>query len=381
MPLSDLPIDILARVLPIEKHLVDLPHRIRLPWLNLMPQKQCFRILAESGIGAFKRHGKNRDRLRIVSIPETSKDIDIGNFTHILTYWAQLNAKFFCKIFINFGDEQNLRIKYHKEYIIFNYTMVKDLVIKYVGFLSKVYIWIGRNDIQMYSFMCFWVLKSRHRRHSIVSVQYPLIVDANSSEALVNFSKNLLQQEYHSFAIQQFRRIFFSWIRVFELTMSIHQYLEIKLHLIKSDSRHHLKPEFLLMYLTHNTELKQPHGSHVGPKSDLFLDFQNEWITDVFTTTQVKEFTLDYFSPQSTFYNFINLLPFIPNVSVLNLSFGILEFFNIPRVVLSKPFDLHIQARVDKQYYESVQYIYARTIWNTEIFDDCVVLSCIKCKE
>ncbi|CCG25001.1 hypothetical protein CORT_0G03240 [Candida orthopsilosis Co 90-125] len=172
MPLSDLPIDILARVLPIEKHLVDLPHRILLPWLNLMPQKRCFRILAESGIGAFKRHGKNRDRLRIVSIPETSKGIDIGNFTHILTYWDQLSAKFFCKIFINFGDEQNLSIKYHREYIIFNYTMVKDLVIKYVGFLR--FVSHGQLErVLIYMSMGFLMLKYSNTSHEVVSFSYP----------------------------------------------------------------------------------------------------------------------------------------------------------------------------------------------------------------
>ncbi|KAI5957689.1 hypothetical protein KGF57_002955 [Candida theae] len=98
----------------------------------------------------------------------------------------------------------------------------------------------------------------------------------------------------------------------------------------------------------------------------------------MFTITQVREFTLDYFSPQSAFYSFTGLLPLIAKVIVLNPSFVDLEFFSIPRMVKSNALHLHIHARTGKQYYESVKHNYARTVWNTEMFDDCVILGGVK---
>lgn len=89
---------------------------------------------------------------------------------------------------------------------------------------------------------------------------------------------------------------------------------------------------------------------------------------------------MDYYAPKSTTIDLKGLLKFMPNLVMFSLSFGNLGFFHIPRLLKQKPFNIHIQVRIDKDYYDAVKYKYVKTIWNGEMLDDCVMLSCIKDK-
>ncbi|KAI5957551.1 hypothetical protein KGF57_003245 [Candida theae] len=66
MQLSDLPIEPFIRILPIEDHLLDLPIEIIVPWLNLLPAAESFRIIGDSGIG---RVARNDGLLPQVTVP------------------------------------------------------------------------------------------------------------------------------------------------------------------------------------------------------------------------------------------------------------------------------------------------------------------------
>lgn len=58
MDLSDLPVELLVKVLPIEKNLLHFPKETIIPWLNLLPQVKLFRILGNSGVGYKRLQGE-----------------------------------------------------------------------------------------------------------------------------------------------------------------------------------------------------------------------------------------------------------------------------------------------------------------------------------
>ncbi|KAG5417109.1 hypothetical protein I9W82_004742 [Candida metapsilosis] len=374
MQLSDLPIHLLAQVLPIEEYLIDLPKSILYPWLNSLPQRQCFKVLAERGFGAMTRD--TNGNLEVIKNAEPSKCIRTSKYNYSESYWHTLTFKLAGTIFINFGDQLQLRNKYFKEYIIFDYSVIQDLTVNYLGFLADVFIWTSKKDTKIRVLTSFWSARFHSSTFSIVSVHCPPEMETKVSERITRLTKYINQ---HSNYIRICCDRWYSNVQDFELTMTVSQYLKTKIHLVELKSCHHLKPKSLLFYLKHTTSASPRLQSYnVELSAEEHLDFQLEWITDVFATEQIVEFTLDYFSPQSTFSGLTSLFQSMPNVAVLNLNLGMMKFYLIPRMIPSKPFDVHIQVRIDRQYYETVKFNYVRTVWDTEIFENFVILNCVK---
>lgn len=316
--------------------------------------------------------------LEIIKNPEPSKGIKRSKYNYSDSYWRKLSFKLAGTIFINFGDQLQLRNKYFREYIIFDYSVIQDLTVNYLGFLAEVLIWTSKKDMEICTYTSFWSAKFHSLTWSIVSVQYPPEMETRVSEKIAKFTRSINQHKSNAVHIRNCCHLWFSRIQDFELTMTVSQYLKTKIHLVELKSCHHLKPKSLLIYLKHTPALTQLQSHNVDSSAEEHLDFQLEWITDVFATEQIIEFTLGYFSPQSTFSRLISLLQSMPNVTVLNLNLGIMNFFVIPRMIPSKPFDVHIQVRIDREYYETVKFNYVRTVWDTEIFEDFVILNCVK---
>lgn len=131
MQLSDLPIELLVRVLPIEGYLLYLPNETIIPWLNLLSQVELFRILGDSGcsMALTKKHPKVYTTIlgkRCTKCGICFEEVDAA--------LRKVFEKFAYKIFIT--TEQSIEAKYYKKYIVFDFETVRHLICGYYPLLS-----------------------------------------------------------------------------------------------------------------------------------------------------------------------------------------------------------------------------------------------------
>lgn len=136
MQLSDLPTELLVRVLPIEDYLLDLPNEIIIPWLNLLPQVELFRILGDSGCGC-KLTNKHDIAHTTLSGKICTKYGDCFETTD--AGLRKVFDKFDCKMFIKTG--QSIEAKYYKKYVIFDFEAIRHLICEYYHLLGCLRIW------------------------------------------------------------------------------------------------------------------------------------------------------------------------------------------------------------------------------------------------
>ncbi|KAI5962735.1 hypothetical protein KGF57_001469 [Candida theae] len=377
MKLSDLPFEIIARTLPIDEHLLDLPDTVLFPWLNLLPQRQCLKMLAEKGVGLglAQKISNGKRTFKIVSVPESTRLVDTGNFSNGWEYSREINVKFYFKIYVDFGHPFNHTPGHQErregEHVVFNFDLVQDLLFRYVGFANAVWVWTGTKEYHLFLAMPSLMWKVCDLTFQQVSFSHPSsFIDLNVASALQRFSNKFVPTMLQCWAPPTGQQKLCALIRSLELNFTVNQFLEFKHNVAKESSQAHLGPESLSIYLEMDGPGKgyrwrRNHHDLLSPattrennndNNDAFLDFPTEWITEVFTMAQVKEFTLDYFAPTSRIPNLKKLLSSMPKLSHLSLSFGVLDFVNIPRLVTPKSFDLHIQVRISKSYFETIQY-------------------------
>ena len=388
MPLEDLPAEIIARVLPLEKHLLALPNHILFPWLNLLPQRQLFKMLAESGVGSvnISRVGDIITKYTILTSPESKETFDVGEDIgeDFCKYHRALNRKFFYKLYIDLGHKPFYAKNINRKRVVFNYHLVKDLLFRYAGFAVTLLVHTTttpKNTREKYyldMFFDYFMVKSRDNSNYILS-----ITDASTSlskdeaTTLKLFLNKFHFCEIRKAVFERFQKRVFCKIRKLELSMSVKQFIKFKQNLIETSSHALLTPVVLLIYLQPDTKEEGRDGNGTDDDDGAF---EVEWIIDVFPITQVEELTLEYFFPRSRIRRLSYLLTLMPKLSVLNISFGMLDFAYIPRMIRPKPFDFYIQVRIDRGYYETVKYRFFRTKWVKEILDDCVILNCVKKK-
>lgn len=364
MNLSDLPIEILTRVLPIEDYLIDLPTEIIVPWLNLLPQVKLYRIIGDSGYGA------NLDKefwpLRLTVSGKTLNKYG-QSFETAKACVAKMNDKLRYRVFIKAGHY--VEAKYYKKYVIFDIEAVGHLVQEYYKLLFKLHLWPGNDRLFVYLWChyCDWDLSTDGKNatfihHSKFRYDYVLTKLAKiwftGDKVLMSIAKKSAQRH-------------FELIENLELSMSVDEFMEMKTHysfLSKS-----LRPKELRIYLN---LVENSVGGVVSTKCP--ADFPTEWVTGLFEISKVQVFALHYFNPGTTVNDLGLLLYKMPNVIELDLSFGKLDFEKVARLLPFKNIDSHIQVKVDKNFFETYQFTHIRHVWRIDIQDTFVVVGYIK---
>ncbi|KAG5418762.1 hypothetical protein I9W82_003480 [Candida metapsilosis] len=345
-------------------------------------------MLAESGVGSvnISRVGDIITKYTILTSPESKETFDVGEDIgeDFCKYHRALNRKFFYKLYIDLGHKPFYAKNINRKRVVFNYHLVKDLLFRYAGFAVSLLVHTTttpkntRQKYYLYMFFDYFMFKSKDDSNYVLS-----ITDASTSlskdeaTTLKSFLNKFHFCEIRKAVFERFRKNVLGAVRKLELSMSVKQFIKFKQNLIETSSHALLTPVVLSIYLQPDTKEE---GSDGDDSENDDGAFEVEWIIDVFPITQVEELTLEYFFPRSRIRRLSYLLTLMPKLSVLNISFGMLDFAYIPRMIRPKPFDFYIQVRIDRGYYETVKYRFFRTKWVKEILDDCVILNCVKKK-
>ncbi|KAG5421679.1 hypothetical protein I9W82_000771 [Candida metapsilosis] len=139
MQLSDLPLDLILKVLPIKENLLTLPDDIIFLCLNLLPQKKSFKILM--------RASRNYPHLPLRTAPLSPNLYD---------YLSQFVTKFGRKMYLNFG--KSVGSTFYKKYIIFNYNAIEQQWdLSYFWFRAFLQIWTGDEQSRIYAWLPYFV--------------------------------------------------------------------------------------------------------------------------------------------------------------------------------------------------------------------------------
>ena len=364
MQLSDLPTELLVRVLPIEDCLLDLPNEIIIPWLNLLPQVELFRILGDSGCGC-KLTNKHDIAHTTLSGKICTKYGDC--FETADACFKKVFDKFNHRIFIKTG--QSIEAKYYKKYVIFDFETVRHLVCEYYKLLCCLQLWTGcdRQFIVLWSYYFVWDLSDGGKK---VSVLHPSRFHV--SNELIKFSNSWFNDNelLSHWIIATYQRGFLS-LKNLELVMSVDEFIEMRNNVSYMGS--FLQPREVRIYLS---LVQNSVGEAVSTECP--TDFPIEWVTDLFVVKKVQIFTLHYFDSNTTFDGLGALILKMPRLLELDLSFGKLDFEKIAKLLPFKNNDCHIQVKVDKSFFEAYLFKCIYSIWRIDVQDTYVEVGYVK---
>ncbi|KAG5417799.1 hypothetical protein I9W82_005435 [Candida metapsilosis] len=357
MELSDLPIDLLLRILPIEDHLLDLPNKIIIPWLNLLPQRRSFRMLGNSGVccETYPPSFITWDGYYSYKYGKDSKTIKESV--------AKVTKKFENNIYVK--DGTSVDAKYYKKFIIFDFAAVIDLCLKRKCPWSCFQVWTGNEDERVNLWTHYFAVDGDSNDEVGKSCHVGLHASAKMTAELNQKLKN--SESDISWKIDIYPSLFKNVDKV-ELAMSFDDFMEMKQNI--TNTKDHLAPRDLrIRFRSVGVKVK---------KKDHPADFLIEWVTDLFGLDKVQNFTLHYFIPQSTCKNLKRLLRQMPKLLQLDLSFGKLDFEKVVWMLPFKTVDCHIQVRVDEDYFESKKFTNASGLWNVDVQDTSVIVGCVR---
>ncbi|KAI5968684.1 hypothetical protein CANMA_002120 [Candida margitis] len=361
----------LALVLGILLSLTDsskaVPRKIIIHWLNLLPQRESFMILAGSGIG-MKREGFDGD-IRLTLPLREPRFLRPGG-----RRWSSSTILLFVSLlenvtFINFGAP--IGNKYYKEFVIYDFQCVKDLIYIYRSFVPFLHVWTGGDENAIIPFWAHFAMFSR----------YPLTVDDYKVTYPVQFeaSKDFNLCFNHPF-FQRWRSklnenllprlCMFQHIRSLEISMTVDQYTNYMSHMQDSFSNYYARPVNLCVRLSFDAN-----DTESPP------NFPIRWITDTFITTEVESFALHYFAPNTQFSQLFSLLSKMPHLHKLILSFGYLEISEIVQwAPKTKKCLEQIQLKIARNCFKLLPVQEVREQWSTFFLDEYVLLNYIKKK-
>ncbi|KAI5952164.1 hypothetical protein CANMA_005082, partial [Candida margitis] len=315
MQLSDLPIELLIRVLPIEDCLLDLPNEIIIPWLNLLPQVESFRILGDSGCGIML----TKERPKAYTTISGKRCTKYGNcFEEVDAALRKVFEKFACKIFIIAG--QPIEAKYYKKYIIFDFETVKNLICEYYPLSSCLGVWTGC-DLQVVNLWTPYFMWNVYEGLKKLSVFHPSRFHV--APELIKFSNSWFNDnELLSQWVLSTYQDWVQWIENLEIVMSVDEFIEMKSNV--SYMVNLLQPKEVRIHLN---LVENRAGGEESTKHP--TDFPIEWVTDLFVVNKVQIFTLHYFESHTTFDGLGKLLREMPLLLELDLSFGKLDLENV----------------------------------------------------
>lgn len=358
MHLSELPVEILARVLHFEDYLSRLPREIIIPWLNLLPQAKLYRIIGESGFGGIVTKEKWP---YCISLSGKVCNNYGQSFETVKAHVSKINKTFMNKVFVKSGAMQNVQPKHRKKYVIFDIEAVGHLIQKYLQMLFNVRLWTGDDRLYVYLW-CPYMHRYTYRPSKYISLMHPSKFNygyelMNLTRAWFTGNQKLLKKA------RNFTQCHFECIDSLQLSMSMRELKDMRTHysfLSKS-----LQPKELKMYLN-------------LVNTDFPSDFPIRWITEVFNVSKVQIFSLHYFDPNTTINEIDLLFEEMPNILELDLSFGKLNLKEVARLLPYKDSECHIQAKVDRHFFETYQFKHIKSVWKFDVKDTYVVTGYIK---
>ncbi|KAG5421140.1 hypothetical protein I9W82_000230 [Candida metapsilosis] len=346
MELSDLPVQVLCKILPFENYLLDLPNETIIPWLNLLPQRESFQLLVENGLSHFQVNPETK----VVSMTTLSnKEVILCPRQKYSAYnWRkELCCKFVQKVFISF-ETNPIDLKFYKSFVIFNFRVVKRLLLEYYPSISLFFTWNG-SDVSA-NLVPFWShffsLEQHNFGYHTTSLTFPSDLDANSqfrtffNYRLYNYNPKITDWLYER------RRFVMSYMKIIKVSVSLLQLEKIRNQIKCGRNQKAVQPTPYELKINITSE-----------KSDdyYFAEFEARWVSDIFNLGKVNSFSLYYFNSETTIINLQQILRKMGHLSRLELSFGKLDIGMIPKSVPRFNVTYDLKVKIHRSSYRSLQ--------------------------
>ncbi|KAI5959547.1 hypothetical protein KGF57_002072 [Candida theae] len=380
MDLHDLPIDILLKVLPIQQNLLNFPRQTIISWLNLLPQKQSFCILANTGVGLHEAYDAVNG---VIYVRTMSGMVRLVKIT--MAERLKLNDTFRFFVFINFGP--SVGKKYLNKYLIFDFQRLgAELLFENFSLFHFICIWAGNDGFFICPWIHFMAFKLDHQFPTDIKVSCPTLLESNKDFGSL-FSNSLLR---HNSVIGNLffatRQELFRLAKIVKVNMTVGQYVKFVKHMQNSCSRSRFCPHTLSVRIAFEVI-----GSNSQPSSSSSLsvqtrnkvddnypaDFPSSWINQVFNLSVIKSFTLHFLAPSTQISQLASLLYNMPKLTSLDLSFDNLDVLKIPEMIRPKRESLNIRLQMNFKhcFFQSHSWLEGGDHWSVSIKDDYVILN------
>ncbi|KAI5964497.1 hypothetical protein KGF57_000989 [Candida theae] len=368
MKLYHLPIEILAKVLPIQDHLLKLPEGTIISWLNLLPQRQRFILLAESGIGVGEEHfGPG-----VLYTTLSGRKFYVRKLLGIYFYINALRERFVPLLYINFGG--TLKFKYQRNMIVFSFDQVKDLMMEYYCILPFLKTCAGPDGSIVLGSIPFLTVGEEFLWQRSAVFSAPSLND----ELDKLHSQILLGGDIVAETMKLIRSYTLINLVEVELNLTVQEYVEFKHNIARFDSALLLRPIKLWVDLTFDdVSVQKLQGNNA--ENEIGEDFPIGWITEVFMITFVKSFVLHYQHITSRFSKIPDLLGRMPLLEQVVLSFGELDIENVSKL-MKKRQPCRIQINVSLGCYLVHLDQIRKEQWRIRLIDDYALLEYTKDK-
>ncbi|KAG5417241.1 hypothetical protein I9W82_004874 [Candida metapsilosis] len=346
MDLSDLPVQVLCKILPFENYLLDLPYETIIPWLNLIPQRESFQLLVENGLSQFKINSETK----IVSMTTLSnKEVILRRRQKYSAYdwWTALSRKFMQKVFISF-ETNPIDSKFYKSFVIYELKDVRRLLLEYYPSSPFLFIWNG-SDIPA-NLVPFWMHFFSLEKYSVTyyhtSLSFPSNLDANSQfTTFFNYRLYNHNPKINSWLREQ-RTMTMSRMKNIKVSVTLLQLIKIRNQIKCGRAQRAVRPTpyVLQIYIT-------------SDKSDdyYFAEFDATWVSDIFKLKKVECFIFHYFNPETTIINLQQILRKMRHLDRLELSFGNLDIDTIPKLVPRFNVVYDLKVKIHRSCYRNLQ--------------------------
>lgn len=358
MTLPELPIEILIRVLPFQDYLLWLPNNIIIPWLNLIPQRRLFKLLAKNGLGI--REGE----MIVTTLSGKSFSIKHGNAEQTTKWWRYFYNKFLAKVFITFGGQ--IESKHLRNNVIYDFEKIYYLMFEYYHSMPYWFVW-SESETNLIPFWKHFCVLNVFPGFYRTTVTYPSNFDDNFQ--FQSFFNTILY--HHDLRITNLlyntRRYTMSQMKVIEICVTLPQFQNFRNH-IKVAGTQYILPYELELYIKLD-DFNASYNSY--PKN-----FTATWLIDIFDLCQTSCLCLLYFRPDTLICGLSSLLCMMPHLECLELNFGRLDVVPIPKWIRRFNLAYNLRVKIHKLHYDELKFKIKpdKRNWNACVTEDSVVL-------
>ncbi|KAG5416985.1 hypothetical protein I9W82_004616 [Candida metapsilosis] len=361
MELHELPIDILLKVLPIQHNLLNFPRQTIISWLNLLPQKQSFCLLANSAIGLYRAYDAVNGIIYVSTMSGLARVVKITMDTKL-----KLDDIFRFFVFINFGP--SVGKKYFNKYLIFDFQHLgADLLFENFSLFHFICIWTGDEGFFSRPWTHFMVFELGSQFPTGLHISYPSQLALNKDFGSLFSNSMLRKNSYLGNLFLTIRQRLFRIAKVVKVNMTVSQYVTFAKHMQKSCSRSCLYPHTLSVRITfEGIGSNSSQSSSVQTHDNYLADFPSNWINQVFNLSEIKSFTLHYFAPNTQISQLASLLYNMPKLTSLDLSFDSLDVLQIPAMIRPKrePLSIRLQMNYKHCFFQSDSWLKVVDHWS-----------------
>lgn len=348
MELHELPIDILLKVLPIQQNMLNFPRQTIISWLNLLPQKQLFCLLANSAIGLYEAYDAVNGIIYVRTMSGLARLVKITMDDKL-----KLDDTFRFFVFINFGPLVGK--KYFNKYLIFDFQHLgAELLFENFSLFHFICIWTGDEGFFSRPWTPFMAFELGSQFPTSLHISCPSQLELNKDFGSL-FSNSILRNDsYLGNLFVTIRQKLFRIAKVVKVNMTVSQYVTFAKHMQNSCSRSCLYPHTLSVRITFegigSNSSRSSSSSSVQTHDNYLADFPSNWINQVFNLSAIKSFTLHFLAPNTQINQLASLLYNMPKLTLLDLSFDSLDVLQIPEMIRPKREPLSIQIQMNYKH-------------------------------